>query len=240
VLKVYVMEHNGTHAAHDSAMSYGVTDEAVKIRELEAEVQTLADRANSASQRFADYENEIRVLQAQLRQQQRKDAATEKQTADEVAPLPTPQGISRFGSFMHTRKISPINGAAQSPSAREKELEASLVKEQTARIAAEKKIKEVSAEIEDLSSDLFQQANEMVAAERKVNAMLKQKIDNLERQALEFSNALSEKGMQEENAKLKQRIKVLEQRDLDRRRRLERLEAANKRIERVKSMLIPR
>jgi len=42
------MEHNGTHAAHDSAMSYGVTDEAVKIRELEAEVQTLADRANSA------------------------------------------------------------------------------------------------------------------------------------------------------------------------------------------------
>lgn len=48
MLKVYVMEHNGTHAAHDSAMSYGVTDEAVKIRELEAEVQTLADRANSA------------------------------------------------------------------------------------------------------------------------------------------------------------------------------------------------
>ncbi|KXL48303.1 hypothetical protein M433DRAFT_144750 [Acidomyces richmondensis BFW] len=237
------MEQHGTHAAHDSAMSYGGTDEAVKIRELEAEVQTLAERANSASQRFADYENEIRVLQAQLRQQQqqqRKDTVVEKQPADEVAPLPTPQGISRFGSFMHARKVSPINSAAQTPSAREKELEASLVKEQTARIAAEKKVKEVSAEIEELSSDLFQQANEMVAAERKVNAMLKQKIDTLERQALEFSNTSGEKSLREENAKLKERIKVLEQRDVDRRRRLERLEAANKRIERVRSILIPR
>ena len=57
-----------------------------------------------------------------------------------------------------------------------------MIKEQTTRIAAEKKIKEANAEIEDLTATLFQQANEMVATERKENAALKEKLQVLEEQ----------------------------------------------------------
>jgi hypothetical protein len=44
------MAQNGMHAAHDSALSVGTTngDEASKVRELEEEVQSLADKANNA------------------------------------------------------------------------------------------------------------------------------------------------------------------------------------------------
>jgi len=127
------------------------------------------------------------------------------------------------------------------PSAREKELEATLVKEQTARIAAEKRVREVNAEIEELSESLFEQANEMVAAERRENAMLREKIDGMEQQLAARHHAVSGGGTvaRDEHARLRERVQVLEQRDVDRRRRLERLEAANKRIERVRTMLMP-
>jgi hypothetical protein len=65
----------------------------------------------------------------------------------------------------------------------------------------------MNTEIEDLSVSLFQQANEMVAAERKARA------------------------------KLEERVAVLESRDDEKRKRLERLEGAMKRIERVRGLL---
>jgi GDP/GTP exchange factor Sec2p len=65
----------------------------------------------------------------------------------------------------------------------------------------------MSGEIEDLSVQLFQQANEMVATERKARA------------------------------KLEERVEVLERRDDEKRKRLERLETAIKRIERVRGLL---
>lgn len=65
----------------------------------------------------------------------------------------------------------------------------------------------MSGEIEDLSVQLFQQANEMVATERKARA------------------------------KLEERVEVLERRDGEKRKRLERLETAIKRIERVRGLL---
>jgi len=65
----------------------------------------------------------------------------------------------------------------------------------------------MSGEIEDLSVQLFQQANEMVATERKARA------------------------------KLEERVEVLERRDDEKRERLERLETAIKRIERVRGLL---
>ena len=40
--------HNGTHAPHDSAMSVEPPDDAVRIKQLEAEVKDLAERANNA------------------------------------------------------------------------------------------------------------------------------------------------------------------------------------------------
>jgi BMFP domain-containing protein YqiC len=54
---------------------------------------------------------------------------------------------------------------------------------------------------------LFEQANEMVASERRARA------------------------------KLEERVEVLERRELDKRRRLERLESAVGRIERVRGLL---
>ena len=196
------------------------------------------------AQRFADYENEIRVLEAKLRQEQRKNNAGiatisesgEKQDGQaDTTPRP---GISRFGSFMASRKAgaTPPTTAPHATAAREKELEEKLVKEQTARIASEKKVKDAQAEVEELTATLFQQANEMVATERKQNAVLKEKMHELESQQVE---AEGNPNLEKENTKLKEKIKVLEQRDTERKKRLERLEAANRRIERVKAMLQP-
>ena len=141
---------------------------------------------------------------------------------------------------MHSRKASALPAGGTAPVAREKELEAILVKEQTMRIAAEKKAKEVDAEIEELSASLFQQANEMVATERRENAALRDKLEALERQAFQHSAAVHEGGPQKENIQLKEKLKILDHRDSDRMRRLERLEAAYKRIERVKTSALPR
>ena len=65
----------------------------------------------------------------------------------------------------------------------------------------------MSSELEELSASLFAQANEMVAAERKARA------------------------------KLEERVVILERRDGEKRVRLERLEKALRRIERVKGVL---
>jgi len=75
------------------------------------------------------------------------------------------------------------------------------------RQEAEEKVAQANGELEDLSAQLFEQANEMVANERRARA------------------------------KLEERVAVLEQRDKDKRRRLERIEGALKRLERVKMML---
>ncbi|KAI7194296.1 hypothetical protein KC363_g2182 [Hortaea werneckii] len=235
-------ETNGTHIPHDSGLSVGSIGDAAKVRQLEEEVRELADRANGASQKFADYENEIRVLEAKLRQEQRRNnaaAETANESGEGKAQAATP-GISRFGSFMHSRKASPLAPTGTMSSPREKELEATLVKEQTGRIAAEQKVKEVNAEIEELSESLFQQANEMVATERKQNATLQERLEALEKEKVETNtSAQGDAALLRENAWLKERLKVLEQRDGDRSRRLEKLEAAHKRIERVRSMLAP-
>jgi len=87
------------------------------------------------------------------------------------------------------------------------DLQQALAKETKARVAAEKKYHELEQELEDLSATLFEQANEMVAKERK------------------------------EKAKLEERIKVLEERDVLSRKRLEMVEGALGRIERVRKLL---
>ncbi|KAK3703435.1 hypothetical protein LTR37_014425 [Vermiconidia calcicola] len=237
---------NAAHVPHDSALSVGSSkqeEDAARIRELESEVSDLAEKANAASQRFADYENEIRVLEATLRQEQRKnstisnpDGSDNLQAAEKTVERPS---LSRFGSIMGTRSKSgpvPQIGAVGTSSAKEKDLEEKLIKEQITRIAAEKKVKEVNAEIEDLSATLFQQANEMVATERKENAALRDKIRVLEQHEEELKDP---EALQKENVKLKEKIETLQQREVDRKRRIERLESANKRIERVRAMLQP-
>lgn len=135
---------------------------------------------------------------------------------------------------------SPLpEGASQTSVGREKELEEQLVKEQTLRIAAEKRVKEASAEIEDLSEQLFSEANEMVASERKQNAELREKIQALEDQNQYTKGPTSAETLRVENTRLMQKIQSLEQRETDRKKRLERLEAASKRIDRARAMLQP-
>lgn len=82
-----------------------------------------------------------------------------------------------------------------------------LQAETKARLEAETSLSQAHSELEELTAQLFGQANEMVANERKARA------------------------------KLEERIEILEQRDGDKRRRLERLEKALGRIERVRGIV---
>jgi Skp family chaperone for outer membrane proteins len=79
--------------------------------------------------------------------------------------------------------------------------------EKRLRQAAETSLNNAHKELEELTAQLFSQANEMVAAERRARA------------------------------KLEERVAVLEKRDLEKRRRLERLEKAVDRIDRVKGLV---
>lgn len=87
------------------------------------------------------------------------------------------------------------------------ELLSALTREQALRAEAEGRLRETSREVEELSASLFEQANEMVAAERRARA------------------------------RLEERITLLERREADRVRRLERLERAVGRVERVRGLL---
>ncbi|KAF2646250.1 hypothetical protein P280DRAFT_464486 [Massarina eburnea CBS 473.64] len=82
-----------------------------------------------------------------------------------------------------------------------------LEKERKLRAKAEERARMVDSEIEELSVTLFSQANEMVASERKARA------------------------------KLEARVEQLEKKDKEKVGRLERLEAAVSRIDRVKALL---
>jgi len=86
-------------------------------------------------------------------------------------------------------------------------LQSALTKEQALRREAEGRLNDTSREVEELSVSLFEQANEMVATERRARA------------------------------KLEERVEMLERRDVEKRRRLERLEGAMDRIERVRAVL---
>ncbi|TVY54958.1 hypothetical protein LCER1_G003466, partial [Lachnellula cervina] len=123
---------------------------------------------------------------------------------------------NRLSSFLTSRKSTPNLAQTQAqaqpqppPSPSATELVAALTREQALRQAAEGKLDQASGELEELSAQLFQQANEMVATERKARA------------------------------KLEERVEMLEQRDGEKRKRLERLEGAVQRIERVRGLLAP-
>lgn len=82
-----------------------------------------------------------------------------------------------------------------------------LGREQGLRRAAEGRLSDTSREVEELSVTLFEQANEMVATERRARA------------------------------RLEERVGELEKREGEKKKRLERLESAVGRIERVRNLL---
>lgn len=134
--------------------------------------------------------------------------------SQEVARTSTPPATTqnRLSSFLTSRKSVPNLGQQPplpSTTTSERDLAAALSREQVLRQQAEGKLDEASGELEELSQQLFEQANEMVATERKARA------------------------------KLEERVAVLERRDVEKRKRLERLEGAMGRIERVRGLLAP-
>jgi predicted RNase H-like nuclease (RuvC/YqgF family) len=163
--------------------------------------------------KIADYEDELRQLKAQA---EKRGPPTPPATAE---PPPPASFQSRFGaSIFGSRRPSPAQSTASEPvvptldtqsARRESDLQAALAKEKEARQMAEGKVSQMNQEVEDLSVQLFQQANEMVASERKARA------------------------------KLEERVETLEKRDTEKRKRLERLESALQRIERVRGLLAP-
>jgi len=202
-----------------------------KIDELENEVRVLTEQSVDALNRLAGYEDEIRQLRMQRNAAPAPaPAATSPATATTTAIPPIPPvpadaqhasspsvdsagsnagyGLNRFASFRMGRKPSTTT-AVSNQSVDLGDLQSQLAKEQAARAEAEKKAAQLNSELEDLSVNLFEQANQMVATERKARS------------------------------KLEERIATLEQRDKDKTRRLEKIEGALNRLERVRAILAP-
>ncbi|GAB7354220.1 hypothetical protein MBLNU459_g4764t1 [Dothideomycetes sp. NU459] len=207
----------GSHSAHRECKACGnYTGNAARIKDLENEVQLLTDQATAAADRLADYETEIRALKTS-RTDSPVDATllSPDGLADPTAFLP-PGPLSRQASstgrfsFLSAGRSKALPAVPPPPEAASlADAHAALARETAAREHAEAKAAALSGEIEELSVTLFEQANEMVAAERRVRA------------------------------KLEERVLALEQRDRDRGRRLERIEGAVARLDRVRTLLAP-
>ncbi|KAL1797797.1 hypothetical protein ACET3X_004403 [Alternaria dauci] len=199
-----------------------------RIQELEAQMERLKEKATAAVDRCADYEDQIRSLQATQHapklprtQTSQSDVvnATARPSIDADPPRPTTSSSTRASrfSFITSRFPSPANTGAMPPPPPPKEASSAppvdytllneLERERALRAKAEARVQTVDSEIEELSVQLFSQANEMVAEERRARA------------------------------KLEERIETLERRDREKMGRLDRLEKAVSRVERVKALL---
>jgi len=175
----------------------------------------LTDKATTAVDKLADYEDELRQLKTEHRQSISGNRLAAQSDTALVAPHPPERPQTPNQATSVTSRLGSLLGRAASPSPtppdgitrRESDLEAALAKEQQLRQKAEGQASKLSSEVEDLSVTLFQQANEMVSTERKARA------------------------------KLEERVEILERRDGEKRKRLERLEGAVRRIERVRGLL---
>lgn len=169
----------------------------------------------------ADYEDQIRTLQMSLpskSQPVRSDTSDSVNTSSpdnrpSTATATHARSQSRF-SFLTGKLISPVNSTSAPPlpapapkASADSDLLHELERERTLRAKAEDRVRTVDSEIEELSVTLFSQANEMVAEERRARA------------------------------KLEERIELLEKKDKDKMARLDRLEKAVSRLDRVKAML---
>jgi predicted RNase H-like nuclease (RuvC/YqgF family) len=125
--------------------------------------------------------------------------------------LPYRRGSATTSAPVPTTPTAPNNPLPQqtSPASSDNtsELQDALTREQGLRKAAETQLTQASSELEELTVQLFSQANEMVAQERKARA------------------------------KLEERVAVLERRDVEKRSRLERLEKAIARVDRLRALV---
>ncbi|KID84361.1 ribosomal protein L32 [Metarhizium guizhouense ARSEF 977] len=191
-----------------------------KIAQLESTIHDLNAQASDAARRRAQSDEELHALRAQ--QHQRRPSTPQRPPSQPCSPAATtatttttqsPTLPSRLSALLYPRKSTPSLRAdarrqnSLPPPPPPEDLMEALAREQTLRREAEGRLSATSREVEELSASLFEQANEMVAAERRARARLEEHVGELER------------------------------RDDDKRRRLDRLEAAMARIERVRSIL---
>ncbi|KAJ5328468.1 hypothetical protein MYU51_009645 [Penicillium brevicompactum] len=220
-----------------------------RIQELEGQVHALTARASVTAVKLNEYEEEVRRLRSSQSQvtydtprsslggpppssQDQSQAPIERPTSSESQPQPQTyhSRLTTLASLIPYRRSSTTPASAPSTSSGppplpatptnpllrmhsspassdNAELQDALEREQGLRKAAETQLSQASSELEELTVQLFSQANEMVAQERKARA------------------------------KLEERVAVLERRDVEKRGRLERLEKAIARIERLKALV---
>lgn len=226
------------------AVDVGDAEEAKRtIKELEGQMELLREKAAAAgtfwkhtkppkpcdksmltrykANKCAEYEDQIRALRTASSS---NDRSLRNNTSDSTygsSPDGRPSTAtsahartqSRF-SFLTGRLTSPVNSTNAPPlhapalkSTADPDLLHELERERALRAKAEDRVRTVDSEIEELSVTLFSQANEMVAEERRARA------------------------------KLEERIELLEKKDKDKMARLDRLERAVSRLDRVKALL---
>ena len=232
-----------------------------RIDGLESQVKLLSEKATAAIDKCADYEDEILRLRAMNKSSavpSPPPSATFQATHQQaLQPPPSPSiyrsSFSRISALLTRKSVPNLTAPAQSvpvfkpppaptqapqlqpsppdttravsPNASSEcsgrppsqevidalsnaaDLAAALAREQSLRRKAERNFEAASREVEELSVSLFEQANEMVAAERRARA------------------------------KLEERVEVLEKRDIEKGRRLDRLEAALNKIQKARGVL---
>lgn len=221
-----------------------------KLTDYEEEIKSLREQC-AKLQEEKDNDVPLGLLQAQAQSQPQSRSGEKEQNRESLPPPPPEkdsvperntnrQSMSRLSnltSYLPGRRkdpegvppLPPITPAYSqstpnlqtpatdyfaSPSPRQTQsltligLQTKLENERQLREEAEKNLTDAQSELEELTAQLFGQANEMVAQERKARA------------------------------ELEERVKLLETRDGEKRRRLERLEVAVARIERVRRIVV--
>ncbi|KAI5302968.1 hypothetical protein KEM56_000168 [Ascosphaera pollenicola] len=205
----------------------GIIDSAARNRilELESQVAEYHRRTVMMAAQLAECQNENLELHAKLQQAQcQQNAVSRPETPSRpidgfpgqgksgyLSPSP-PQSQrasspSRFKSFFRSRDSQRPSNASTSSIASDPSLQEALSRETQLRKEVERMLEKTNDEIEDITVELFSRANEMVAKERR------------------------------DVAKLKEKIEMLEKRDLQKGARLERLERAVTRCDRVRSLI---
>ncbi|KAL2829218.1 hypothetical protein BDW59DRAFT_142315 [Aspergillus cavernicola] len=220
------------------------------VKDLERQVYNLNSQAVQMAEKLAEYEEEARRLRSQSAtstfsprngssisstssggEHLHAQSQPQLQAQPQSQSSPPQQGrLSSLASFLPYRRPStattqstppppPPPPQTQSPPPQPRtptprpsfeealELQNALNREQSLRKEAENQLSQASTELEELTAQLFSQANEMVAQERKARA------------------------------RLEERVAVLERRDIEKRNRLERLERAMERVERIRALV---
>ncbi|KAL8735913.1 MAG: hypothetical protein Q9166_000475 [cf. Caloplaca sp. 2 TL-2023] len=115
------------------------------------------------------------------------------------------------------------------------DLHVALEQERALRLAAEAQLSNTHTEIEELSTQLFSEANELVAAERRSLHDLQNRYDRLQEEAKEMEKRVEER--EKEEGRLRSRLGVLEGREGEKGRRWEELERRVRRVEKVRGLL---